>query len=110
MTERRVRELMAQWRTLRFGLSEEDAAEAWAESMAIHEDTCPAVNPTDEAVRLTAMTIARDASVVEADRLRAALKRGLANVDIDGSLRIHDLCSVEECWVAQARAAIGGSG
>ena len=36
---RRIKELMAEWRTLRFGLSEHDAAEAWAESMAQHEQS-----------------------------------------------------------------------
>jgi hypothetical protein len=36
---------MAEWDTMRFGLSEEEAAEAWAESIARHEDACPALNP-----------------------------------------------------------------
>jgi hypothetical protein len=43
---KRVKELMGEWRALRFGLSEEEAAEAWAESIADHEDGCPALAAT----------------------------------------------------------------
>ena len=39
----RIKALMAEWKMLRFALSEEDVAEAWAESMALHEDQCPAL-------------------------------------------------------------------
>jgi hypothetical protein len=39
----RIKALMAEWQTLRFALSEHDAAEAWAESMAVHEDQCPSL-------------------------------------------------------------------
>lgn len=43
----RVKELMREWDTLRFGMSELDAAEAWAESMARHEaDDARAHDPT----------------------------------------------------------------
>ena len=41
----RVKELLREWDALRFGLSEREAAEAWAESMALHEAGCPALNP-----------------------------------------------------------------
>ena len=37
----RIKGLMAEWDMMRFGLSEREAAEAWAESMALHEDVCP---------------------------------------------------------------------
>jgi hypothetical protein len=37
----RIKALMAEWDTLRYGLPEREAAEAWAESMALHEDQCP---------------------------------------------------------------------
>ena len=47
----RTKELMREWETLRFALSEREAAEAWAESMARHEDTCPALKPTRAAVQ-----------------------------------------------------------
>lgn len=42
--DKRVKMLMAEWDTLRFGLSEHDAAEAWAESMADHEAVCTYIN------------------------------------------------------------------
>lgn len=45
--QRRIKALMDEWATLRFGLSEQDAAEAWAESMALHEETCPALRPQE---------------------------------------------------------------
>jgi len=38
---KRVRDLLKEWDILRFGLSEREAAEAWAESMARHEAECP---------------------------------------------------------------------
>jgi hypothetical protein len=41
----RVKALMAEWDTLRWGLSEREAAEAWAESIARHEDQCPDLKP-----------------------------------------------------------------
>jgi hypothetical protein len=43
--KRRIRDLMREWEGLRFGLSETDAAEAWAESIARHEAECPLLKP-----------------------------------------------------------------
>jgi len=40
---------MAEWDTLRFALSERETAEAWAESIAVHEDDCPSAKAVVDA-------------------------------------------------------------